>query len=43
MEDNEMKQYTAHAGYNMDTKKPYVEIKKTGEHYCYIPYSIWKK
>ena len=27
-----MKQFTAHAEYNMETKKPYVEIKRDGEH-----------
>ena len=34
--------FTLHGKYNMETKKPYVEIKKNGEHYCYSPYSIWK-
>ena len=36
-------QYTQHAGYNMETKKPYVEIKKNGEHCCYVPWEVWKK
>ncbi len=34
--------FTLHGKYNMETKKPYVEIKRNGEHYCYSPYSIWK-
>jgi len=34
--------FTLHGRYNHETLKPYVEIKKDGEHYCYSPYSIWK-
>ena len=39
----EKEKFTQHARYNYETKKPYVEIKKDGEHYCYIPWSVWKK
>ena len=42
-QDKDLAQYTQHAGYNEVTKKPYVEIKKNGEHYCYIPWEVWKK
>tara|TARA_Y100000593_G_C4316536_1_gene341204 strand:- start:1139 stop:1282 length:144 start_codon:yes stop_codon:yes gene_type:complete len=34
--------YTQHGRYNMETKKPYVEIKKDGKHYAYMPWSIHK-
>ena len=42
-ERKDLAQYTQHAGYNEVTKKPYVEIKKNGEHYCYMPWEVWKK
>ena len=35
-------QYTLHGQYNHKTSKPYIEIKKNGEHYCYAPWSLFK-
>ena len=42
MVDVDGTKYTIHGRYNTETKRPYVEIKKDGEHYCYAPYSIFK-
>ena len=35
-------QYTLHGRYNNETEKPYIEVKKNGEHYCYAPWSLFK-
>ena len=41
-EEEDLKQYTLHGRYNHETEKPYVEIKKNGEHCCYAPWSLFK-
>ena len=38
----DMAQYTLHGRYNNSTEKPYVEIKKNGEHYAYAPWSLFR-
>ena len=36
--------YTQHGMYNMATQKPYVEIMRNGEHYCYMPWGLrWSR
>ena len=42
MVDIDGAKYTIHGRYNTETKKPYVEIEKNGEHYCYAPWSLFK-
>ena len=42
MVDVDGTKYTMHGRYNTETKRPYVEIKKDGEHYCYAPFSMFK-
>jgi len=42
-ERKDLAQYTLHGRYNHSTEKPYVEIKKNGEHYCYAPWSCFKE
>ena len=42
-ERKDRQQYTLHGRYNHSTEKPYVEIKKNGEHYCYAPWSCFKE
>ena len=41
-ERKDLAQYTLHGRYNHSTEKPYVEIKKNGEHYAYAPWNLFK-
>ena len=38
----DLAQYTLHGRYNHSTQKPYIEIKKNGEHYAYAPWNLFK-
>ena len=38
----DLAQYTLHGKYNPNTQKPYIEIKKNGEHYAYAPWNLFK-